>query len=64
MSQISIVRHSNNLKLSLNDNNNLEFTMKKIESSATYYTGYYGSKSTGNKITVSSDFGSLNLYKN
>ena len=49
---------------SLNDDNDLEFTKKVIESSDKYYAGYRGNSSSGNKVTVSSDYGSLTLYKN
>ena len=49
---------------SLNDDNDLEFTKKIIESSDKYYAGYRGSKSSGNTISVTSDYGSLTLFKN
>ncbi|SFZ94348.1 hypothetical protein SAMN05428642_104106 [Flaviramulus basaltis] len=49
---------------SLNDDNDLEFTNKVIESTDKYYAGYRGNNSSGNKISVSSDYGSLTLYKN
>lgn len=49
---------------SLNDDNDLEFTQKIVKSSDKYYAGYRGSKSSGNLIKVSSEYGSLTLYKN
>ena len=49
---------------SLNDDNDLEFTQKIVESTDKYYSGYRGNKSSGNKIKVTSDYGSLTLYKN
>ncbi|MCF7560870.1 DUF4097 domain-containing protein [Sabulilitoribacter multivorans] len=49
---------------SLNSGNDLEFSKKTEKSFDKYYSGHYGSNSTGNKINISSEYGSLTLFKN
>ncbi len=49
---------------SLNGDNDFEFTKKTIESSSKHYIGYRGTNASGNSINITSDYGSLMLYKN
>jgi hypothetical protein len=48
---------------SLNAENDLTYSQKNTDSYNKYYTGYRGSKSSGNLIKVTSDYGSLDLYQ-
>nr|WP_290854706.1 hypothetical protein [Flaviramulus sp.] len=49
---------------SFNNDNDLNITKKIVESNDKYYSGYRGNKSTNNTISISSDYGSLTLFKN
>lgn len=42
----------------------LQITKKNIESTSKHYQGYYGNSSSGNIINITSDYGSLTLFKN
>jgi hypothetical protein len=48
---------------SLRDKEGLEISKQKIESSDSYYAGYYGTSSSGNLIKINSDYGSVSLKK-
>ncbi|MDW5288627.1 hypothetical protein [Formosa sp. PL04] len=48
----------------LRDQDDFEFTVKRIESSDKYYKGFYGSSSTSNNIKITSDYGSVSFIKN
>lgn len=49
---------------SLRDDDGLEITKKRIESSDKYYTGYHGSQNSGNMIRIRSDYGSVSFFRN
>ena len=50
---------------SLNDNDdNFEFTKKRIESSDKYYLGYHLKEGSGNLVRINSEYGSVSFYKN
>jgi hypothetical protein len=48
----------------LNDEDGFEYTKKRIESSDKYYTGYYKTQNSGNRIRINSEYGSVSFYKN
>ncbi len=43
---------------------NLEINVSKEKSTSKYYKGFYGSQSSGNNISIKSDYGSVTFYKN
>lgn len=49
---------------SLRDSEDLVFVKKRIESTDKYYNGYRGNQTSGNTITIESDYGSVSLKKN
>jgi hypothetical protein len=49
---------------SLNNDLDLNFIKKIVDGSDKTYTGYYGDLSTTNLINITSDYGSVTLYKN
>lgn len=49
---------------SLKGLNSFEYNKKRVESSDRYYLGYHGTPDSGNKIWISSDYGSLSFYEN
>ena len=49
---------------SLRDSNGFEFNKKRVESTGKYYSGYYGSASSGNLVKINSDYGSVTFKKN
>ncbi len=49
---------------SLRDSDGFEFNKKRTESGSKYYSGYYGSASSGNLIKINSDYGSVTFNKN
>lgn len=49
---------------SLNNDSDLEFTKKTVKSFDKHYIGYRGSSSSGNKISLTSDYGSVTLFEN
>ncbi len=49
---------------SLNGDNDFKFTYKDKESNRKKYTGYYGSKSSGTKIIIDSNYGGVSFQKN
>lgn len=42
----------------------LEINISKEKSTSKYYKGFYGSKSSSNTVSISSDYGSVTFYKN
>lgn len=46
----------------LKDGNDLEYAIKRVKSSEKYYKGHYGS-SPGNRLSVTSEYGGVTLYK-
>jgi hypothetical protein len=42
----------------------LEINVSKEKSTSKYYEGYYGNQSSGNNISIKSDYGSVTFYKN
>lgn len=48
---------------SLKGEDYFEITKRQIESSDKYYEGYYGSASSKNKVTVTSEYGGVSFYK-
>jgi hypothetical protein len=54
-----------NLKYgSLKGDDGFEFNKRREESGEKYYSGYYGSTSSGNLIKIDSDYGSISFNKN
>ena len=49
---------------SLREDDGLEITKKRIESTDKYYSGYHGSQNSGNMIRIRSDYGSVSFFKN
>ncbi|PNQ72318.1 hypothetical protein C1T31_12265 [Hanstruepera neustonica] len=49
---------------SLRDSDGFEFNKKRTESGSKYYSGYYGSASSGNLVKINSDYGSVTFNKN
>lgn len=49
---------------SLRDADGFEFNKKRTESGSKYYSGYYGSASSGNLVKINSDYGSVTFNKN
>lgn len=49
---------------SLNDANGFQYDKKNIESGDKYFLGYYGNRNSGNKVSISSDYGSVTFSKN
>jgi hypothetical protein len=49
---------------SLKGDNGFEFNKRREESGEKYYSGYYGSASSGNLIKINSDYGSISFNKN
>lgn len=49
---------------SLRDTENLVFIKKVIKSTDKYYTGYKGNQTSGNMISIVSDYGSVSLKQN
>ena len=49
---------------SLREDEGLEITKKRVESSDKYYAGYHGSQNSGNMIRIRSDYGSVSFFKN
>ncbi|GGZ86947.1 hypothetical protein [Algibacter mikhailovii] len=49
---------------SLRDDNDLVFIKKRIESTDKYYNGYRGNQTSGNTISIESDYGSVTLKQN
>ncbi len=49
---------------SLNDDTDLQYNKKQIESGDKYYLGYHGKQNSGNLIRISSDYGSVTFYNN
>lgn len=43
---------------------NFEINISKEQSNQKYYKGYYGKSNSGNKVSVSSDYGSISFNKN
>lgn len=43
---------------------NFEISISKEQSNQKYYKGYYGKSNSGNKVSVSSDYGSISFHKN
>ncbi len=41
-----------------------ELSISKEKSSERYYKGYYGASGSGNKVYISSEYGSISFYKN
>lgn len=48
----------------LNDNDDFEYNTKRIDGSDKYYQGYYGSESSGNRVSITSEYGGVSFYKN
>ena len=42
----------------------LEINVSKEKSTSKYYKGFYGSQSSGNNVSINSDYGSVNFHKN
>lgn len=49
---------------SLRNADDFEFNKKIVKSSDKYYSGYYGSSSTSNRIKINSEYGSVTFNKN
>ena len=49
---------------SLRDADGFEFSKKIEKSSSKYYSGYKGNSSSGNRIKIDSDYGSVTFKKN
>ncbi|MGB7392900.1 MAG: hypothetical protein WA913_00765, partial [Pricia sp.] len=41
-----------------------EINISEEKNTSNYYKGYYGSKDSGNSISISSDYGGISFYKN
>jgi hypothetical protein len=48
---------------SLRDADNFEFTKRRVESTDKYYQGYHGNSTSGNKIRIKSEYGSVTFKK-
>jgi len=48
---------------SLRDQEGLEFTKERIESTHKYYLGYHGSSTSGNMVKIKSQYGNITLKK-
>ncbi|MFD0861648.1 hypothetical protein ACFQ1M_05485 [Sungkyunkwania multivorans] len=42
----------------------LQFKIKRVDGSDKYYTGYHGRENSGNRMTITADYGSITLNKN
>jgi len=49
---------------SLRNADDFNYTKKQIESTDKYFQGYYGSESSGNRIRIKSDYGSVTFKRN
>ncbi|MGB5819407.1 MAG: hypothetical protein WBG90_07960 [Saonia sp.] len=43
---------------------NFEINISKEKSNERYYKGYYGEPNSGNRVSITSDYGSISFYKN
>ena len=41
-----------------------EINISKEKSTEKYYSGYYGSPNSGNKVSITSDYGGISFYRN
>ena len=43
---------------------NFEINIRKEKSSEKYYSGYYGKANSGNRVSITSDYGGISFYQN